>query len=75
MFLEAPQPFKLELEWLQAQAFRWSKEGDWYYGVVHDSLIRVRDARDGIEFESDASDEDLAPHINHYFRLDQDIEI
>lgn len=73
MFLPAIQPFKLELDWLQAQAFRWSKEGDWYYGVVHDSLIRVRSAPDGIEFESDASDEALVPHVVRYFRLDQDI--
>lgn len=75
MFLRAVQPFKLELEWLQAQAFRWSEpSGDgWYYGVVHDSLIRVRNSGDGIEFESDASDEALAPHVSHYFRLDQDI--
>ena len=73
MFLEAPQPFKLELEWLQAQAFRWSKEGDWYYGVVHDSLIRVRNHDGGIEFEGDASDKALEPHVRNYFRLDQDI--
>ena len=73
MFLPAIQPFELKLNWLQAQAFRWSEEGDWYYGVVHDSLIRVRNAHDGIEFGSDASDEALAPHVSHYFRLDQDI--
>ncbi len=75
MFLPAIQPFKLELHWLQAQAFRWTEpnEDGWYYGVVHDSLIRVRNARDGIEFESDASDEALAPHVVRYFRLDQDI--
>ncbi len=75
MFLPAIQPFELELDWLQAQAFRWTepnKDG-WYYGIVHDSLIRVRNAQDGIEFESDASDEALEPHVTHYFRLDQDI--
>ena len=75
MFLPAIQPFELELDWLQAQAFRWTdpnKDG-WYYGVVHDSLVRVRNARDGIEFESDASDEALVPHVVRYFRLDQDI--
>lgn len=75
MFLPAVQPFKLELNWLQAQAFRWSEpNGDgWYYGVVHDSLIRVRNAPGGIEFESDASDEALKPQVIRYFRLDQDI--
>jgi N-glycosylase/DNA lyase len=75
LFLPAIQPFKLELDWLRAQAFRWTEpNGDgWYYGVVHDSLIRVRHSGGGIEFESDASNEALAPHVTHYLRLDQDI--
>ncbi len=75
MFLKAAQPFELKLDWLQAQAFRWSEpNGDgWYYGVVHDSLIRVRNSGDGIDFESDASDEALGPHVVRYFRLDQEI--
>ena len=75
MYLPAVQPFKLELRWLQAQAFRWSepKKDGWYYGVVRDSLIKVRQSGDGIEFHADVSEESLAPSVINYFRLDQDI--
>ena len=73
MYLPAVQPFKLELRWLQAQAFRWSEKDGWYYGVVRDSLIKVRQRGDGIEFHGDVSEESLAPSVTNYFRLDQDI--
>lgn len=73
MFLPALQPFKLDIGWLRAQAFRWAKHGDWHYGVVRDSPIKVRPLDDGIEFRSDASDEAMAPHVSNYFRLDEDI--
>lgn len=75
MILEASQPFKLDVTWLQGQAFRWEQHGDWCYGVVHDSLIKVREHDDGIgiEFRSDAPEESLAPHVADYFQLCQDI--
>ena len=73
MYLPAVQPFKLELRWLQAQAFRWTEVDGWYYGFVRDSLIKVRQSGDGIEFRSDASDEALKPYVASYFQLDQDI--
>ena len=40
---------------------------------MSDSLIKVRQRGDGIEFHSDASDEALKPHVINYFRLDEDI--
>ena len=72
--MPAPQPFKLDIQWLQAQAFRWCEgEDGWYYGFVKGHLIKVRDCGDGIEFRSDAPEESLAATVQHYFRLDQDI--
>lgn len=73
MFLPATQPFKLELDWLQAQAFRWEKCDGWYYGFVGGALIRVRNHDGGLEFESDVPVESLRPSVARYFRLDQDI--
>ena len=71
----APQPFKLELRWLQAQAFRWCEgEDGWYYGFVKGHLIKVRNRGDGIEFRSEAPEESLAGDVKCYFRLDQDIK-
>ena len=73
MHLTAPQPFKLDLRWLQAQAFRWCEQNGWYYGFVGGRLIKVRNCEGGIEFCSGGSEESLKPHVKHYFRLDQDI--
>lgn len=70
MFLEAPRPFRLECDWLNAQAFRWTERDGWFYGIVGGQLIRVRNADgDRIEFEGRASADD----VERYFRLDQDI--
>ena len=73
--LPAPQPFKLELRWLQAQAFRWCEgEDGWYYGFVKGHLIKVRNSGDGIEFHSEVAEESLKSDVECYFRLDQDIK-
>ncbi len=69
MYLPAPQPFRLEADWLNSQAFRWTERDGWFYGIVGGHLIRVRNADDGIEFEGGAPADD----VTHYFRLDQDI--
>ena len=71
MHLSAPQPFCLEADWLNAQAFRWTKRDGWFYGIVGGQMIRVRNAdADRIEFKGDA----VPDAVKHYFRLDQDIE-
>ena len=68
MYLSAPQPFCLEAEWLNAQAFRWTERGGWFYGIVGGQLIRVRNADgDRIEFEGKAAPDT----VTRYFRLDQ----
>lgn len=70
MYLDAPRPFRLECDWLNAQAFRWTERDGWFYGIVGGHLIRVRNADgDRIEFEGGASADD----VERYFRLDQDI--
>lgn len=71
MYLPAPQPFRLEADWLNAQAFRWTERDGWFYGIVGGQLIRVRnDDGDRIEFEGKAAPD----AVKRYFRLDQDIE-
>ena len=68
MYLSAPPPFRLECDWLNAQAFRWTERDGWFYGIVGGQLIRVRNAAAGIDFEGDAAPD----AVKHYFRLDQD---
>ena len=73
MHLTAPRPFRLELEWLQSQAFRWTEHDDgWCYGFVQGSLIKVRQSGGGIEFHGPEPEESLEAHVRDYFRLDQD---
>ena len=74
MYLPAPQPFKLELEWLKFQAFRWIEQDGWYYGMVEGHLIKVRNSGDGIEFSCNSSEDSLKPSVQAYFRLDQEIK-
>ena len=74
MHLLTHSPFKLELEWLRSQAFRWTERGGWYYGLVKGNLIKVQQSGDGIEFRSKAPEESIKSHIESYFRLDQDIK-
>lgn len=69
MYLDAPQPFRLECDWLNAQAFRWTERDGWFYGIVGGYLIRVRNADGGIEYEGSATPD----AVKRYFRLDQDI--
>lgn len=69
MYLPAPQPFRLECDWLNAQAFRWTERDGWFYGIVGGQLIRVRNDDEGIEFEGKAAPD----AVKRYFRLDQKI--
>ena len=70
MYLPAPQPFCLQADWLNAQAFRWTERDGWFYGIVGGQLIRVRNADgDRIEFEGKAAPD----AVTRYFRLDQKI--
>ena len=70
MHIPAPQPFRLECGWLNAQAFRWTERDDWFYGIVAGHLSRVRNADGCIEYEGDAAPD----AVKHYFRLDEDID-
>ena len=70
MHLSARQPFRLECEWLNAQAFRWTERDGWFYGIVGGALIKVRNADGGIEFEGTTPDA-----VKRYFRLNEDEDI
>lgn len=73
MYLPACQPFKLDLAWLKGQAFRWTEREGWFYGIVKGNLIKVRNAKGGIEFQSSDPEESLESDVSDYFRLNQDI--
>ena len=67
--LASDQPFSLDQTLGCGQVFRWRKEGNsWWYGVVDDRVIKIRQDFDRLIFEG-------APRkfIRHYFSLDLDL--
>lgn len=61
-------PFNLEASLCCGQVFRWSKLGEWWYGVVRDKAFKVRQADDELEFENADSS-----FVKNYFGLDDDL--
>jgi len=55
------------------QAFRWEQRGDWWYGIVHGGVIKVR--QEETSLVCDASSGLMTPESVHdYFRLGDDLE-
>ncbi len=61
--------FNLDVTLCCGQVFRWEKKGDWWYGVVGDQALKVRQTHAELEF--DGANEAL---IVHYFGLDDDLQ-
>jgi N-glycosylase/DNA lyase len=62
-------PFNLDVTLCCGQVFRWDKKGSWWYGVVGDHALKVR--QNGAVLEFAGADEKL---IVHYFGLDDDLQ-
>ena len=50
--LEVPPPLDLAATLESGQAHRWQKDGDFYWGVVYGSLLKVRQVPAGVEIFS-----------------------
>jgi len=61
--------FDLDHTLNSGQVFRWSKQGEWWQGVVKGKAIRLR--QDGGRMEVGGASEDM---LSHYFRFDDDLE-
>lgn len=72
--LVVEQPLDLGASLESGQSHRWRREGDWYFGVVRENLIQVRQTGDGVEFHSRPRPvAEVAPLLQSYLRLDDDI--
>ncbi|MCW4029607.1 MAG: 8-oxoguanine DNA glycosylase [Candidatus Bathyarchaeota archaeon] len=60
--------FDLDFSLCCGQVFRWKKMGNWWYGVVGDNIIKIRQCDNQLEFEG-ASEE----FVRHYFGLNDDL--
>jgi N-glycosylase/DNA lyase len=62
-------PFNLDVSLCCGQVFTWNKKGDWWYGVVGDKALKVRQVNTELEFVN--GDEKF---VEKYFALDDDLQ-
>jgi N-glycosylase/DNA lyase len=68
IILEPAQPFDLDLTLCCGQAFRWEKIGEWWYGIVKDKPLKIRQVGNVLEFEN--ASQNL---VEEYFGLSDDL--
>jgi N-glycosylase/DNA lyase len=61
-------PFDLDFSLCCGQVFRWRKTGDWWYGVIGDRVLKIRQRGDELEFEGVEE-----AFVRRYFSLDHDL--
>jgi len=66
--------FDLEHTLRCGQLFRWEKRGDWWYGVVRDKVVKIRQIKDRLVFQT-FPERVNADFIKNYFRLDDDLPL
>jgi N-glycosylase/DNA lyase len=65
-------PFSLEHTLNCGQLFRWTKLGEWWYGVVEDRVIKIRQVGERLIFQS-FPEKATRKFIKRYLRLDDDL--
>ena len=74
MWMKIEQPFDLAATLSSGQVFRWSREGQTWYGMISNNLVSLESSGDGLEYETTLEPskgmEDL---ISRYFRLDDNL--
>ncbi len=65
-------PFSLEFTLESGQLFRWELRGEWWYGVVGPSALKVKQEGEVLRCSSSSDLADSA-FVTRYFRLDEDL--
>ena len=74
MFVPVQKPFNLAASLELGPSFRWRRYDGWFYGVLSESIVRVRRVHGGFEFASEPEDEEtMSPKLWDYFGLDADL--
>jgi len=68
------KPFSLEHTLACGQAFRWERAGKWWYGVVGERVLKVRQDENFLWFEAYPRSVG-AGSLSNYFRLDDDLAL
>ena len=66
--LNASVPFDLRFTLCCGQAFRWDKQGEWWYGVAGEHVLKIRQISNVLEFENTD-----ARFVRNYFGLNDDL--
>ena len=66
--IQPDRPFSLNKTLECGQAFRWNYIDDWWYGVVRDRVIKIRQKKQVLEFELVDNS-----FVSDYFQLDFDL--
>ena len=66
-------PFSLEYTLESGQLFRWERKGEWWFGIVSGSGIKVRQEGEALRCSS-GSDSLDNNFVTNYFRLDEDLD-
>jgi N-glycosylase/DNA lyase len=71
---EAATPFSLEHTLSCGQVFRWERMGDWWYGIVGEKVVKVRQIGGRLLFQGFPEKID-AHFMENYFRLDDNLPL
>ncbi|KPV63838.1 MAG: Endonuclease III [Candidatus Bathyarchaeota archaeon BA2] len=71
---QSTTPFDLEHTLRCGQLFQWEKRGDWWYGVVGEMVVKIRQINDRLVFQTFPEEVD-ADFIKNYFRLDDNLPL
>lgn len=61
-------PFNLDLTLCCGQVFKWIKKGGWWYGIIDETPIKIRQFNQNLEFENASYD-----LIKNYFSLNENL--
>jgi N-glycosylase/DNA lyase len=67
--LKLDVPFDVDVTLCCGQVFRWEKRGEWWFGVIGDQVMKVRQAGQVLEFSG--VNEGV---VKYYFSLDHDLQ-
>ena len=74
MRIPLDQPLDLVSTLESGQAHRWRREGLWYYGVIFNNLVQVKQVPLGLEFYCTPDlEERVTPLLKDYLRLEDDL--
>lgn len=71
---QARTPFSLDHTLSCGQTFRWEKRGVWWTGVADQTVFRIRQVKDTLEFNS-STNTAATDFLRRYFRLGDDLPV